>query len=303
LLTHPMSSPTDVRLISLVELIAHKTQIHDFLAPLNGQVNTHALAFIRRANDALDKWWSGCDELHCRTMDQDSLLRKVLAGELHYAKLWLVCVALRGVAWDKMPFDQREIAFQAKDAASNCLSIFLNSSEYRAALRYAVHDSLVTAAFSALFLLKMANLFPTELDTAAIAGQVEQLAQLLSDVAAERYALTLRIMLANLRRKVGLASGISTPVPTNPPPSFADNVIVSPSFQDPAMPQPFTMEELGFVWPNDRSIVSPSVIPIWLQEQSLADLGLPVNGSDGIFLQMAGKNGWTGEFGPMPEAW
>lgn len=37
--------------------------------------------------------------------------------------------------------------------------------------------------------------------------------------------------------------------------------------------------------------------------QSLADLGLPVNGSDGIFLQMAGKNGWTGDFAPMPEAW
>ena len=81
LLSHPMSSPTDVRLISLVELIAHKSkiykhtlelcissfpaQIHDFLSPLNGQVNTHALAFIRRANDALDKWWTACDELHC----------------------------------------------------------------------------------------------------------------------------------------------------------------------------------------------------------------------------------------------
>lgn len=109
-------------------------------------------------------------------------------------------------------------------------------------------------------------------------------------------------MLANLRRKVGLASSISTPVPTNPP-SFAENMIVSPTFQDPAMPQPFTMGELGILWPNDRSIVSPSAIPIWLQEQSLADLGLPLNGSDGIFLQMVGKNGWTGEFGPMPEAW
>ncbi|KAF8161081.1 hypothetical protein B0H34DRAFT_781703 [Crassisporium funariophilum] len=304
LLTHPMASPTDVRLIALVELIAHKTQIYDFLAPLDGQVNNSALAFIRRANDALDKWWSSCDELHRRTMDQDSLLRKVLAGELHYAKLWLVCVALRGVAWDKMPFEQREIAFQAKDAASNCLSIFLNSSEYRAALRYAVHDSLVTAAFSGLFLLKMANLFPTELDIGGITGQVEQLAQLLSDVAAERYALTLRIMLANLRRKVGLGSGISTPIPTMPPTSFPESMVVSPTFHvDPAMPPPFTMEELGFVWPNDRGIFSPSAIPIWLQEQSLADLGLPVNGSDGIFLQMAGKNGWTGDFAPMPEAW
>jgi hypothetical protein len=87
------------------------------------------------------------------------------------------------------------------------------------------------------------------------------------------------------------------------PPSFAENMIVSPTFQDPAMPPPFTMEELGFTWPNDRGIFSPSAIPLWLQEQSLADLGLPVNGSDGIFLQMAGKHGWAGDFAPMPEAW
>jgi hypothetical protein len=147
-----------------------------------------------------------------KTMNPDSLLLKLLAGEHQYAKLWLVCLALRGVAWDKMPFDQRELAFEAKDAASNCLAIFLNSSEYRsdapfrpqqfvpysdmsfatpirAALRYAVHDSLVTAAFSGLFLLKMANLFPRELDLASITVQVEQMAQLLSDVAAERCAL------------------------------------------------------------------------------------------------------------------
>ncbi|KAJ7188263.1 hypothetical protein C8R46DRAFT_1054167 [Mycena filopes] len=300
LLGHPMGSPTDVRLIAQVELIAQKTQIYETLAPLNGQVNHNTLAFIRRANVALDKWWTDCDELHRQTgMDENSLLRKILAGELHYAKLWLVCVALRGVAWDKMPFEQRELAFQAKDAAFNCLSIFLNSSEYRAALRYAVHDSLVTAAFSGLFLLKMASLFPAELDLGAISGQVEQLAQLLSDVAAERYALTLRIMLANLRRKVGLNSGINTPVPTMPPPPLlADGrLIVSPTFVDPTMPPPFTMEELGFNWPSDRGIFSPSAIPVWLQEQSLTDLGLPVNGSDGIFLQMTGANGFTADNG------
>lgn len=51
-----------------------------------------------------------------------------------------------------------------------------------------MHDSLVTAAFSGLFLLKMANLFPAEVDLAGITSQVEQLANLLSDVAAERYA-------------------------------------------------------------------------------------------------------------------
>jgi hypothetical protein len=78
-----MASPTDVRLISLVELIAQKSmlnlrpvlpvllisnmfpaQIYETLAPLNGQVNHNTLSFIRRANVALDKWWSDCDELH-----------------------------------------------------------------------------------------------------------------------------------------------------------------------------------------------------------------------------------------------
>lgn len=70
------------------------------------------------------------------TMDEDALPRKILAGELHYAKLWLVCVALRGTSWDKMPFEQRELAFQAKDAASACLSNLLNSPTYRSVCSY-----------------------------------------------------------------------------------------------------------------------------------------------------------------------
>ena len=81
LLSHPMASPTDVRLISQVELIMQKSayppvshadwpadpfaaQIYETLSPLNGQVNHNTLSFIRRANIALDKWWADCDELH-----------------------------------------------------------------------------------------------------------------------------------------------------------------------------------------------------------------------------------------------
>ncbi|KAG8749492.1 hypothetical protein FRC14_001314, partial [Serendipita sp. 396] len=177
LLNHQFSSPSDLRLVAQVELIAQKTQIYETLSPLNGNVNHATLSFIRRANVALDKWWSDCDALHRETMDEESLLRKILMGELYYAKLWLVCVALRGTSWDKMPFEQRELAFQAKEAASNCLNTFLTSQAYRAALRYAVHDSLVTAAFSALFLLKIANLFPGEVELPSIISQVEQLTQ------------------------------------------------------------------------------------------------------------------------------
>lgn len=137
-----------------------------------------------------------------------------------------------------------------------------------AALRYAVHDSLVTAAFSGLFLLKMANLFPGELDLNTIAVQVEQLANLLSEVAAERYALTLRLMLANLRRKVGMASGGVTPISGDmmaaaAPPPFIDPSLVPA----PPVPPPFTMEELGVPWPHSQAIFSPSSIPVWLQDQ------------------------------------
>lgn len=142
----------------------------------------------------------------------------------------------------------------------------LNIDYFSAALRYAVHDSLVTAAFSGLFLLKMANLFPGELDLNTIAVQVEQLASLLSEVAAERYALTLRLMLANLRRKVGMSSGGVTPM-------SGDMMSAAPPFLDPSLvtvppvPPPFTMEELGVPWPHSQAIFSPSSIPVWLQDQ------------------------------------
>ena len=147
--------------------------------------------------------------------------------------------------------------------------------------------------------MKMANLFPTELDLAAISVQVEQLAQLLSDVAAERfvcplsslhlqqvfahstimnrYALALRILLANLRRKLGMSAVAPAPQTTMSLPAGAENVLVPPSYVDPtSMPAPMTMEELGFAWPSERGIFSPSAIPTWLQEGvSIIILGLP----------------------------
>lgn len=301
LLTHRMASPTDIRLISMVELIGQKTQIYETLTTLNGHINHNTLAFIRRANVALDKWFTECDELHRQAMDEESLLRRILVSELHHAKLWLVCVALRGVSWEKMSFEQREVAFQAKDAAFNCLSVFLDSAEYRAALRYAVHDILVMLAFSGLFLLKMASLFQSEVDLAAIIGQVEQLTQILSGVAAERYASALRIMLTSLRRKLGMI-----PAAQDTPPSVSDGIpapYVDPQISQSVLPS-LTAEDLRLVQRgNDFGPSKLSVIPLWLQEQSLHDLGLPENGTDGIFPTISDANGWFGEFVPVAGAW
>jgi hypothetical protein len=81
-----MSSPADVRLISLVELVAQKSkgtpcftrslghltrlfthraaQIYETLGTLSGPLNHSSLAVIRRANAALENWYKECDELH-----------------------------------------------------------------------------------------------------------------------------------------------------------------------------------------------------------------------------------------------
>lgn len=159
------------------------------------------------------------------------------------------------------------------------------------------------AAFSGLFLLKMANLFPTELDLAAIMVQVEEAAQLLSEVAAERYALTLRLMLANLRRKIGLPPALpSAQSQVNTTPGGTPLNLLSNFSSDASVP--FTSEELGFSWSGAaaQNQLTPSTIPAWLQEGSFNDLGLPVNGLDGIFFP-GPSTGWPTEVEMVPEAW
>ena len=74
-------------------------------------------------------------------------------------------------------------------------------------------------------------------------------------------------MLANLRRKFGMGPALPTAQPMMSIPQGAENVLVPPSYIDPAtIPPPMTMEELGFAWPSERGIFSPSAIPTWLQE-------------------------------------
>lgn len=159
----------------------------------------------------------------------------------------------------------------------------------------------MTAAFSGLFLLKIANLFPGEVDIDGIMLQVEQLAQLFSEVAAERsvlteysttyqrkltsqmvhrYALTLRLMLANLRRKTVRAN------PPGQPPQMlqgSDNngtgmMYDAPPHPPPQLqPVPTSLEDFGFSWPD--GVFSPTNIPMWLQE-AVRDLSLPARYSE-----------------------
>lgn len=127
------------------------------------------LAFIRRANVALEKWYNDCDALHrtllpCgpdgsalisisdQSLAENPSLRVLLKSEFYYAKLWLVCIALRGASWETMSFELRELAVQAKDAALNCLSTFLNSTEYRCESSAQYLSSIITSGTGPCFL-------------------------------------------------------------------------------------------------------------------------------------------------------
>lgn len=62
-------------------------------------------------------WYSDWDRIHVEAhmaAPEESLVsRKMLLAELHYARLYVCCLALRGVSWDRMPREQKELASQS----------------------------------------------------------------------------------------------------------------------------------------------------------------------------------------------
>ncbi|KAG7529494.1 hypothetical protein FFLO_05601 [Filobasidium floriforme] len=308
LLTHPMASETDVRLVACVELMSHKVRVWTHLHPLRGRIDTTTIDFVRRVSNDLLAWHAEWRTRHLQKHEEESVLVKLLDAELYYAQLWTACVALRGCNWDKLNLDQRELAFGAKDAALKCLSAY-KSSSLRHYLKYAVHETMVQASFAAVFLLKIAILFPTQVTAKFISTEVADLANLMSECAAERYALTLRLMLRSFRRKMG-----ETTMAPGTPRTMANGQVAGPSVDgmipghrglesllsmDGDSAVDFSiLDDLGpFNWPEDG--FSPSNLPQWITEGNVMDLGLPYDGSDSIFLPPELAN----MFLPAPTSW
>lgn len=89
----------------------------------------------------------------------------------------------------------------------------------------------------------------------------------------DRYALTLRLMLSILRRKLGLGTVTLTPQASAaqpmPMPMDGSTILVGgapgPNPTDPAA-QAATMEDYGFTWPTEAGAWNPSNTPLWLQD-------------------------------------
>ncbi|WVQ71277.1 hypothetical protein IAR50_000803 [Cryptococcus sp. DSM 104548] len=332
LISHPMASGTDMKLVASVELVNLRIKILEHLTPLHGKVDASTITFVKSSFTSLRSWYDEWYTIHKqRGYDNESVLIKLMETERVYAEMWTVCVALRGCAWDKLSREQKDLAFYARDSAWRCLEIFLRAENFRKHLKYATHEQLVSVAFAAVFLLKVAILYPTSLSRPLLISQVTELTHLLSNECyAERYALTLRLMLVNFRRSTG---ALST-VPGSP--RMTGNISggqiqgfgglgmsslgeldggLNSFLEMPAgaMGQqnnsgldggvPGTSQDTngaavnmgmegdaglwsmagldGFDWPIE---LSPSSIPVWLQDGNTTDLGLPADGSDSLFL-------------------
>jgi hypothetical protein len=135
---------------------------------------------------------------------------------------------------------------------------------------------MVQASFAAVFLLKIAILFPAQVTAKFISQEVSDLANLMSECAAERYALTLRLMLRSFRRKMG-----ETTMAPGTPRTMANGQLAGPSVDgmipghrglesllsmDGDATVDFSiLDDLGpFNWPEDG--FSPSNLPQWITE-------------------------------------
>ncbi|EKD00167.1 hypothetical protein A1Q2_05510 [Trichosporon asahii var. asahii CBS 8904] len=268
-------------LVARVELVNLRIRVLEQLTPLHGKVNSETISTVCNIFDDLQSWYLEWKDIHTENYSHNSsVLTHLLEVELGYAQLWTVCVALRGCQWDK-----RGLAFEAKDAALRCLEIYLRVPLFRGHLKSAV-------AFAAVFLLKIAMLYPDAVPLQSLISQVSEVAHVLSaECYAERYALTLKLMLASLRRKTGAASTVpGTPrggnnlteamslTSANNNDDDVDANIdgglqsllglpsAEESFQASGASEPWPLFSdigEGFAWPTE---FSPSNLPSWIQD-------------------------------------
>ncbi|KAF8731102.1 Fungal specific transcription factor domain, partial [Rhizoctonia solani] len=199
LLKHPLAIPTDVRLVSTCELMTLQSKIHDRLGPLDEPVNENqVIETLSQSIVELDAWLAEWTiimrELGLSSRDME-FFHSSARIQLLYAHLFHHCIALRNLhtiadAKALRP-EMKAVALRAIEYAQSAIRVCLDNAEYRFGLRYAIAYSHTCATFAGAFLLRLTRLFPQDLDVHAMIVMVDQLAHLLEEVPAGRFARSL----------------------------------------------------------------------------------------------------------------
>ncbi|CAE6447708.1 unnamed protein product [Rhizoctonia solani] len=314
ILRHPLSIQDDMRLVSMVELMALREHLHDQLAPYEGPVEDRVYKVLHQAEADFRAWYEEWDHLFSQKYEDAAFYRQSLMIQRDFGELYHNATALRGVRGPedvaRMPMEQKLVAQRAIKLAKRGLDTCIRSVTYREGLKYAVHFTHVTATFAASFLIRLARLFPQECDPNAIMSTVEDLVHLLSNIPAGRYARSLRLMLRSARRRRVLPPRPAGPVDrAGNPPMMLGTPPTGTSYSDSSSPQQFLSASPG-THPGDS--VSPAAflmangmmnpgqdfdpylqgfelapgqeVPVWLSESSLGDAALSQFGLEAFVI-------------------
>jgi len=243
-LKHPLAIPDDLRLVSMVQLGVIKEHLHKELSQAASSETSETpdasgtsnppddvYSILKKHRGKFDQWNSRWDAEFDKRGEEypDSQFQKQsLEVQRMFAELFHNAAALRGIrgqeAVTDMPEEQRQLALRSIDLAKRGLEKCLRSPNYRNGLRYAVHFTHVSATFAGSFLIRLARLFPDNVDLRKVMLDVEELILALSSIPATRYARTLRHMLDRARnRNVFPARSHSDPVDSSAGPPSAQN--------------------------------------------------------------------------------
>ncbi|PCH33943.1 hypothetical protein WOLCODRAFT_130083 [Wolfiporia cocos MD-104 SS10] len=211
LLQHPLAIEDDMRLVSMVELMAIRERVNNNLSPhFDRPVDDNTFHVLRQADMEFRNWYTTWDHAFSQKYENAAFYRQSLQLQHLHAELYHNATALRFIESpddvQKMPVPQRELAIKSIQIGRQILDITVNSPAYREGMRYAVHYTHATATFSASFLLRLARLFPDQCNMGEVRILVERLANLLAEVPGKRYALTLQLMLKRFRKRSVSAS-------------------------------------------------------------------------------------------------
>ncbi|KAL1406859.1 hypothetical protein Q8F55_006268 [Vanrija albida] len=282
LLEHPLSITSDARLISTVELTALRAPLHvDLTAAPDLPIDQNTLKRLKQANHEFDSWERYWDRILAERFGKGrgDFYRESLGIQRQYAELFVNSQLLRGIREPSdvlnMPEEKRTLAIRAMRNAQHCLEICLRRENYRNGLRYAVHYTHVCAAFAASFLIRIARLFPQELNLKKTAKDVEELAGVLSEIPAGRYARSLRLILRRARRAKVIPAASVMPSPNRTPaplpqvsgmtPAVAPSPATAPAFS------PTSLVNTGYMGTPGQSHHSPGNLLLSAASQVLEE--------------------------------
>lgn len=264
-LEHPLSIPTDIRLVSTCENLTFRMPLHQHFALSLGRRQSVGAAvdvdqLLRRCNCALKDWFQYWDR-YCaqRGISADHFLRETLvtgrAGTFLNANSHVLHDVRNRRDLMGLSEERRRWFQEAGEMAHQLVNTCLRGQQYTENFQYANRLTHYNMVYAARFMIRMASLLPEACDLHQVGRDVEQVAVMLTQVPGFQLAHFLREIMSKARQDHVLPPSLS--VSRAPSPCAAANSAWSAA--DHSGSQNYHLDELGY---KSRDC-STNFIPNW----------------------------------------